>query len=68
MKIVFAILGGILLAHTCVTTSDARPQNNRLKSVQTGYYDADSRFDRSQSKVRSFENCSVWGHYIYPCE
>ena len=35
MKIVFVILGGILLAQSCVTTSDARPNNNQPSSVRT---------------------------------
>jgi hypothetical protein len=68
MKIVFLILGGILLAQSCVTPSDARPNNNQLGSVQNDNSYADYNFERSQRKARSSENCSVWGHSIYPCE
>jgi hypothetical protein len=68
MKIVFTILGGLLLAQSCVTTSDARPNNNQIRSVQDDYYSADYNFERSQRKARGLENCSVWGHRIYPCE
>ena len=68
MKIVFAILGGILLAQSCVTTTDARQHNNRPILGRNVSYYADYNFGPSQRTVRGLENCSVWGHYIYPCE
>ena len=64
------ISSAILIALSCVTTSDARSHDNRRKpdQIEYYYYHPDFNSERSQSTKRGLDNCTVWGHYIYPCE
>lgn len=70
MKTFFTILGGILLALSIVTTSDARPHNKRLgpNRNEALYYEPDYNFEPGQKTTRGLDSCTVWGHHIYPCE
>ncbi len=70
MKSVSVILGVILLAQLSVATAEARLHNSRLGGIQNeSYYSyPNNYFERGQLKARALENCSVWGHYITPCE
>jgi len=70
MNTFLTISSGIFIALSCVTTSDAKPHDNRLKpdKFESYYYHPYYNSERSQIKKRGLDNCTVWGHYISPCE
>jgi len=54
-KMFLTLSASMLLVAASVMTSDARPHANRHEPTQV-------------ESTRGSDNCTVWGHHIYPCE
>ena len=54
-KAFLTFTASLLLVAASVMSSDARPHANRHQPTQV-------------ESARGSDNCTVWGHHIYPCE